>query len=251
VPNDPDQPYDRSLADLADKPSPENHGTPTRVLRASAAQKQKRAPLPRKAAAAMNDGDARQDAAVIEHPTGRLGDPVQAGAALFVKGNGGETIPAEPDLHAYQPIVRQSPELLAAQATEVRLRQTAAVSDDAMILAVEAAESNAASTAMERDMLHQYAALHSFGMDLLAAGKRFLVTVTPWQPEGRQQLQSIEATRCAVAAAKAFGASQRAAQTWKYLRDGGRQVVTVQHVTVEAGGQAVVAGSVKRRRRGQ
>jgi len=38
---------------------------------------------------------------------------------------------------------------------------------------------------------------------------------------------------------------QKLFQTLHKLRTGGRQVVTVQHVNVEDGGQAVVAGEVK------
>ena len=46
--------------------------------------------------------------------------------------------------------------------------------------------------------------------------------------------------------ARAFETSQCGMLTLDHLRHGGQQVVTVQHVTVREGGQAVVAGTVIR-----
>lgn len=249
MPNDLSPLHDHHLTAPVGKSDLESQETPPRALDTSAGHQH--APLPRNATGATNGNRAKPDTMAAAHRAARLGTPLHDRDTRLIIGNGGETVPAEASLHAYQPIVQQPPELLAAQATEVRLKQAAAISHEAMVLAVEATQSNAASGAMERDIIHQFAVLQSLGMDLLAASKRFLVTTTPWQSEERQQLQSIEATRCAVAGAKVLGASQQAARTLKYLRDGGRQVVTVQHVTVEAGGQAVVAGTVKRRRRGR
>ncbi|MGK7871423.1 hypothetical protein [Falsiroseomonas sp. E2-1-a20] len=64
-------------------------------------------------------------------------------------------------------------------------------------------------------------------------------------------MQSIEAARMARAAARVLECSQRGALTLDRLRNGGRQTVTVQHVTVQEGGQAVIAGTVKRGRGGR
>jgi hypothetical protein len=64
-------------------------------------------------------------------------------------------------------------------------------------------------------------------------------------------MQSIEAARMATAAARVLECSQRAALVLDRLRNGGRQTVTVQHITVQDGGQAVVAGSLKQRRGGR
>jgi len=84
------------------------------------------------------------------------------------------------------------------------------------------------------------------GMAMLAKAHSFTQTASTWAPEGRQQMQSVEAARMAHAAARLLDASQRAALVLERLRNGGRQVVTVQHVTVGPGGQAVVAGAVGR-----
>jgi hypothetical protein len=72
------------------------------------------------------------------------------------------------------------------------------------------------------------------------------MAASTWAPEGRQQMQSVEAARMATAAARLLDASQRAALTIERLQNGGRQVVTVQHVAVGAGGRAMVAGAVGR-----
>jgi hypothetical protein len=49
----------------------------------------------------------------------------------------------------------------------------------------------------------------------------------------------------ACAAARLMDSYQRGLLTLDRLRNGGRQVVTVQHVKVEGGGQAIVAGEVR------
>jgi hypothetical protein len=53
-----------------------------------------------------------------------------------------------------------------------------------------------------------------------------------------------EAARSAGAAARLLDAFQRGALALDRLRNGGRQTVVVQHVSVAEGGQAVVAGAV-------
>jgi hypothetical protein len=62
--------------------------------------------------------------------------------------------------------------------------------------------------------------------------------------------RSIEACRMANTAARLMDAYQRGLLTLDRLRNGGRQMVTVQHVNVAAGGQAVVAGAVGTRHPG-
>jgi len=59
-----------------------------------------------------------------------------------------------------------------------------------------------------------------------------------------------EACRTANMAARLMDAYQRGLLTLERMRNGGRQVVTVQHVNVTPGGQAVLAGAVGTRNRG-
>lgn len=60
-----------------------------------------------------------------------------------------------------------------------------------------------------------------------------------------------EATRSATAGARVLAAFAQGALALDRLRNGNRQVVTVQHVTVADGGQAVVAGTVTTDKRGK
>jgi hypothetical protein len=142
--------------------------------------------------------------------------------------------------------VRQPPDLLAAEASEHRMKLTGEISETALTLALELSESVGASNALERNLAHQMAAAHAVGMAMLVKAHSFTQWTVAWAPEARQQMQSIEAARLATAAARLLGASQGAALALERLRNGGRQVVTVQHVTVQDGGQAVVAGAVTR-----
>ena len=111
---------------------------------------------------------------------------------------------------------------------------------------MDASESVGARDALERNLAHQMAAAHAVAMAMLAKAHGFTMAAATWAPEGRQQMQSVEAARMAHAAARLLDASQRAALTLERLRNGGRQLVTVQHVTVGDGGRAVVAGTVGR-----
>ncbi len=69
-----------------------------------------------------------------------------------------------------------------------------------------------------------------------------------------KQVLSIEAARLLNASSRTMDTYQHALLTLERMRNGGKQTVVVQHVTVADGGQAVVAGQVKagakRRRRG-
>jgi hypothetical protein len=55
---------------------------------------------------------------------------------------------------------------------------------------------------------------------------------------------NLRATRLAGAVARLMGAYQGGLLTLQRLRSGGTQKIVVQHVTVEDGGQAVVAGAL-------
>jgi hypothetical protein len=63
----------------------------------------------------------------------------------------------------------------------------------------------------------------------------------------RAQAATVEVTRCANVQARASDAFQKGMLTLD-LRNSGKQVVTVQHLNVQDGGQAVMAGTVGRDR---
>ena len=245
--NDPDTPHDPSIPRLAGTRVRNGGGTLSRQFKAEAGKR-------RQSARQMRDrgddpGAERQehDAAYIERHADRFRDPLEVIGSPLTAGVGGEVASADPTKPtAYQAEVQQSPDMLAAEATEQRLTLTNQVSGTALTLGLEIAESIGAHNAVERNLAHQIAVTHTLGMTLVATANRFLAGVKPWQPEARQQVQSIEAARMAREAARTFEASQRGMLTLERLRHGGQQVVTVQHVTVREGGQAVVAGTVTR-----
>ncbi len=136
--------------------------------------------------------------------------------------------------------VAEPPGMLAADASLARL----GLARDAgvLALAVETAENARAATAAEKMLAHQVAAAHGLGMELLtvAGNELHRHRKAPHLNAGALD----RATRTATAAARIMDACSRTALTLDRLRHGGRQVVTVQHVSVADGGQAVVAGSV-------
>ena len=60
-----------------------------------------------------------------------------------------------------------------------------------------------------------------------------------------QERANVQVTRLAGAAARMMTTFQQGLLTLQRIRTGGQQVVTVQHVEVRAGGQAIVAGKMK------
>ena len=158
-------------------------------------------------------------------------------------GNGGEMLVVTRDMHVDVPgmvdTVRERPSMLAAEASESRLRLTG----NAMVLAVDTSQSINATNSPEKMLAHQLATLHRLGM--LAAGKASDLL----ERHGTlNQATSVEAARQMNAAARAFGAYQDGFVALDRIRRGGKQTVCVvhQHVAVGPGGQAVVAaGGVK------
>jgi hypothetical protein len=61
---------------------------------------------------------------------------------------------------------------------------------------------------------------------------------------GARQAANLEATRLAGAVSRMMRTFQQGALAMQRMRTGGRQVVTVQHVNVGPGAQAVIAGNV-------
>ena len=136
--------------------------------------------------------------------------------------------------------VAASPTVLAADASLARL----GMARDAGVLplAVEAAQDAGAATATERMLAHQLAAAHQAAMGLFAAADGELYKHRAASNVNPAALA--EATRSATAGARVLAAFAQGALALDRLRNGSRQVVTVQHVTVTDGGKAVVAGSV-------
>jgi len=185
------------------------------------------------------------EAAGLDALAAALRDPTARGVPALRQGQGGETAPPDdPDrpwkVREVAQAVAASPTMLAADASLARL----GMARDAGVLqlAVEAAQDAGAATATERMLSHQLAAAHQAAMGLFAAADGQLYThrtATNLNPSALA-----EATRSATAGARVLAAFAQGALALDRLRNGSRQFVTVQHVTVADGGQAVVAGSV-------
>ena len=242
--DDQDSPFDRSLPRMAGKRLSDGGGVYSRKLKAAAAIRRERARRMRECGNDFGADRENHDADYLERHADRFRDPLEAIGSSLAAGNGGEVVAAGKGPDPLQQMVQQPPDMLAAEATEHRMSLTAGISGPALTLALEASESMGAANALERNLLHQMAAAHTVGMSMLAKAHAFTASASSWVPEGQQQMQSIEAARMAAAAARVLEASQRAALTLERLRHGGRQVVTVQHVTVREGGKAVVAGTM-------
>ena len=157
-------------------------------------------------------------------------------------GNGGEMLVVTRDMHVDVPgmvdTVRERPSMLAAEASESRLRLTG----NAMVLAVDTAQSIKAANSPEKMLAHQLATLHRLGM--LAAGKAsdLLERHGPLN-----QATSVEAARQMNAAARAFGAYQDGFVALDRIRRGGKQ--TVQRRSSACRGRPWWAGRCGCRRR--
>lgn len=163
-------------------------------------------------------------------------------------GPGGEVVRTHslPDQHvgsvppsATRPIARNT---LAEGAT--RVAEDASIrrqdllmqpSFNALELGIDAAESIGASNSLEKMLAHQAAVAHESAL-------RFADRALSY--EHGTAGDQVEACRCANTAARLMSAFQGAMLTLQKLRTGGNQTVTVQHVNVAPGGQAVI-GNVR------
>jgi len=183
---------------------------------------------PREAARAREDGER-----LLKAPKHLIGD-----ASL-------ELVPApvspEADVsHARMHVLStlEEPNVISVDASEHRAH--AATKAGVLSAALDAAVSVGASNSLEKMIAHQVAAAHHAGMALLG---RLADVYPPFPP--------VEFARLSNAAARLFEVSQNGCVTLQRLKTGGKQTVVVQHVNVEQGGQAVVAGRLEggRRRR--
>jgi hypothetical protein len=151
----------------------------------------------------------------------------------------------EPDVGAGGEVVREQTMGLGGRRSRIRNTLAAGadrIAEDASIARVDllaapgfagtvatgidAAESIEAQNSIEKMLAHQLAVAHE-------AGLRFM-------DRALRDDDSIESARLANTAARLMTVFQTGMLTLQRLRTGGTQVVTVQHVNVEAGAQAVI-----------
>ena len=106
---------------------------------------------------------------------------------------------------------------------------------DSVAMAIDTAESIQAENSVEKMLAHQMAVAHG-------ASLRLLNRALSYEAGGRAMREgdSVEACRLANSAVRLMGAFNDAALTLQKLRTGGNQTVTVQHVSVAPGAQAVI-----------
>jgi len=185
------------------------------------------------------------EASGLEALAASLRDPVARGLPRLRQGQGGETAPPEDCDHSWRAremerVVAAPSPVLAADASLDRLRL--AQKADVLNMAVELAQDVGASNGGERMLSHQLAAAHQVGMSLFTAAANDLHRhqVAPTLNTGAL----LDAQRSAAVGARVMASFAQGMAVLDRLRNGNRQVVVVQHTTVNEGGQAVVAGTV-------
>jgi hypothetical protein len=99
-------------------------------------------------------------------------------------------------------------------------------------------------------LAHQLATAHVSAMKMSADLNRRLDYLANVRGEESERV-NIQATRLAGAVGRLMSTYQQGMMTLQRSRSGGQQTVVVQHVHVNEGGQAVVAGKVGRGARGR
>lgn len=172
-----------------------------------------------------------------------LPDPV-------VRGIGGEVALREPLGHdaagQYFKDTLISPTTTAAAASRARMQQASdhGVRGESLAQALDAAETVGARDSIERMASHQLAVAHALVMQLFRDGDKMIRDGRLRSDFKGSAFYNVEGCRMLTTAARLMAAYQAGHATLARIRQGGRQVVTVQHVQVNDGGQAVVAGQV-------
>jgi hypothetical protein len=155
-------------------------------------------------------------------------------------GAGGEVIREQAPVQTFKrrnirDTLQQGPSQIAEEASIRRTDLLMQPSFDCVALAVDTAESIGAANGLEKILAHQLAVAHE-------ASLRLMDRALSYEAGGRSMREgdSIEACRLANSAARLMSCFQDGIAALQRLRTGGTQTVTVQHVNVASGGQAVV-----------
>jgi hypothetical protein len=191
--------------------------------------------------------DRPMQAAAMDAEAAKTLDPMTHAHGLATIGRGGEVALADSES---QPgvidTIREKRDMVTARASHQRV----ALTGNALVLAVDAADSIKARNSLERMSAHQLAVLHRLGMKFASNAETLLsqvdLGISGWRPVTEMQAASVEAARLGNAAVRAFAGYDDGWQALDRIRRGGKQTVTVVHqnVAVGPGGQAVVAGNV-------
>lgn len=150
------------------------------------------------------------------------------------RGMGGELIPADTSYISPTTLTLKNPDRVTLDASIDRLEL--AHKSGVLNMALDIAEEIESKNSAEQMLAHQMAAAHRMSLDLMA--------------QAGNMRDPVEKCRLINTAAKLMDTYQKAMLTVNKLHTGGQQTVTVQHVQVTDGGQAVINGSVDARGRG-
>lgn len=177
-------------------------------------------------------------------------EPLNHTTAGLRPGRGGESVAGIKENYAGGVFntAWQRPDMPAADASLKRVELLTEAR--AVTLGMNLAETVQARDSAERLLARRIAAAHALAMRLMQRARNFADRSAPaaigYGNAEREQGASLEAERLAGAAARLMETFQHGVLTLDTLRNGGQQMMTVQHVTVASGGQALVAGSVAR-----
>jgi len=144
------------------------------------------------------------------------------------RGMGGEFIPVDTSHISTSTLTLKKPDRVTLDASIDRLEL--AHKNGVLNMALDTAEAIESKNPAEQMMAHQMAAAHRMSLDLMA--------------QAGNTRDPVEKCRLINTAAKLMDTYQKAMLTVNRLHTGGQQTVTVQHVQVTDGGQAVINGAV-------
>lgn len=131
--------------------------------------------------------------------------------------------------HVIRETLREGADRIAADASLRRADLLMQPSFNAVAMGIDAADAIGASNSLEKMLAHQMAVAHEAALRILDQALGY---------EG--QRNPVEGCRLANTAARLMSVYQDGLMTLQRLRTGGSQTVTVQHVNVQAGAQAVI-----------
>jgi len=111
-------------------------------------------------------------------------------------------------------------------------------------LAIDMAESVGAETSLDKALAHQLAAAHALALRVIGRASLEIEGMHRFDRQGQRETM-IEVARLSNAAARLMQTYQQGALALTKIRGGGAQTIVVQHVQVNDGGQAVIAGQAR------
>lgn len=189
--------------------------------------------------AAILRDDAEQYGSAVE----LFGDPdsMEAAALAYLYPEPDQSVvPNQGELVslAAKPAIRRSPKV-AALADNERLGLASEARADE--LAIDMEESVTAQTSIEKAMVHQLAAAHALALRLVGRANLEIEGMGLFDRQERREAM-VEVARLSNAATRLMQTYQQGALALTKIRGGGAQTIVVQHVQVNDGGQAVIAG---------